>query len=83
MLGSCAICRPVSREAFHATLIPSTAEQVLVTTDKMNYTAKDALQLLKDLNLTQQVRPPPTWQLPSATDPSCVHAEHMRRALRG
>lgn len=30
-------------------------EQVLVTTDEKNYTAKDALQLLKDLNLTQQV----------------------------
>ena len=29
--------------------------QVLVTTDKKNYTANDALQLLKDLNLTQQV----------------------------
>ena len=30
-------------------------EQVLVSTDEKNYTAKDALQLLKDLNLTQQV----------------------------
>ena len=29
--------------------------QVLVTTDEKNYTANDALQLLKDLNLTQQV----------------------------
>lgn len=28
-----------------------------MATEKMNYTAKDALQLLKDLNLTQQVRP--------------------------
>ncbi len=28
-------------------------------TQKKNYTAKDALQLLKDLNLTQQVRPLP------------------------
>ena len=31
--------------------------QVLVTTDEKNYTANDALQLLKDLNLTQQVGP--------------------------
>ena len=31
------------------------AEQVLVSTKEKNYTAKDALQLLKDLNLTQQV----------------------------
>ncbi len=30
-------------------------KQVLVTTDGKNYTAKDALRLLKDLNLTQQV----------------------------
>ena len=29
--------------------------QVLVQTGNKNYTAKDALQLLKDLNLTQQV----------------------------
>jgi len=28
--------------------------QVLVQTGKKNYTAQDALQLLKDLNLTQQ-----------------------------
>ena len=58
---------------------PLCPEQVLVTTDKRNYTAKDALQLLKDLNLTQQVRPSLMLQMPLATEPSCMHADHMRK----
>lgn len=35
--------------------------QVLVQTGEKNYTAKDALQLLKDLNLTQQVTSVPSF----------------------
>ena len=49
-------------------LISLGAEQVLVETQKKNYTAKDALQLLKDLNLTQQVSILPALQFFMSTD---------------
>ena len=53
-----------------------------MTTDKKNYTAKDALQLLKDLNLTQQVGAAHVlWHYPSIVLNKVILSDHWKHSL--